>query len=116
MLFTSSGQFWNIPIDVTAYDGEVPPQYEAIRDDLYILTVFPPNSEPRSFPAQSFIRTWSNKRYRCFYAGSSQGGSWGLLEDPDDSVIQGSYSNSRVDGIFDTEFEYLEFESDRCSS
>ena len=80
------------------------------------MTVSPPGSDPRSFPAEFFVRTWATSRYRCYYAGNAQGGEWGLLPGTDDSVIEGSYSDYRVDSIFAVDFDYNRFDSERCTS
>ena len=45
------------------------------------------------------------------YPANSQGGPRGLLDDPDDSVIEGPYS---VSSLFAHDFEYNEFEMDQC--
>lgn len=76
-------------------------------------------SRTRRFLAELFSRTWDNSRNRCFYAGNGQAGpSFGGSDEafPDDSVIEGTYADYRVDGIFEDEFDFSQFDNDRCGS
>lgn len=111
-----TGQFWNIPITFTPYEGEINSEYESMRNTIHIVTVDPPEGDSRRFPADLDNQVWDLRRFPCLYCGNSQGGPWGLLEDPDDSVIQGSYSDYRVGGLFEPEFKYTKFEEERCST
>ena len=45
--------------------------------------------------------------------GNSQGGPE-RSRNPMNSVIEGSYSQYIVDGLFDTEFEYERFDENAC--
>ena len=51
----------------------------------------------------------------CFYVGNRQGGTIREVEDPNDSVIEGSYADYMTAGDFSTEFTFSHFDEDRCS-
>ena len=104
-----AGQFWNIPITYTVYNGTLSDDYAAA--DIRLVTVRPPNSEVRMFLADRFARTWTNSPGPCFYAGNGQGGPYGG-DGPDSPVIQGRYSDYQVDGLFEEDFVYAEFDDD----
>ena len=83
-------------------------------NDVRIVTVSPVDSSPpRQFLAERQAQTWAKSPNTCFYAGDGQGGPSGAGQ-PDDSVIQGDYSNYRVGGLFQHEFRYAKFANDRC--
>ena len=114
MLFT--GQFWSIDLDYTPYTGALPPDLEPWRPYYRVVTVTPGDGSPqRTFLAERFGRRWDNSRVTCFYAGDSQGGRSGEAADPDDSVIEGTYRDYRVAGLFEYEFTYSQFENNRCN-
>ena len=110
-MYVYAGQFWNIPVSYTTFNGTLSDDYASA--DIRLVTVRPPNSPVRNFLAERFGRTWTNDPGPCFYAGNGQGGPYGGVG-PDDSVIQGRYTDYQVDGLFATEFIYQEFEDDRC--
>lgn len=71
------------------------------------MTVFPQsNSSSRSFSALRYGLTWDNTEEYCSYAGNSQGGASNQFIDPDDSVIEGPYTDYAMRDIFDTNFKY----------
>ena len=109
-----TGQFWNIPIDVEAYDGPVPSYL--LEEELYTITVnpavFPPR--PRSFVAELNQQTWDTTADPCFFAGNYQGGAIYEITDPGGTVIEGSFRDYRVDSLFSTDFVYSQFGSNQC--
>ena len=51
----------------------------------------------------------------CYYVGSAQGGR--TSERPENEpVIEGRYTDYRVEQLFDYEFKYSQFEESRCNS
>jgi len=89
----------------------------SVSDRARIVTVTPADGDSRSFIAERFPRTWDNRRTQCLYAGSAQGGRFSEYSDPSlpsDSVIEGTFRSYQVDSLFDSEFIYREFESNRC--
>ena len=84
-------------------------------DNLWVISIDPPNGEPRSFIAEKFIRSWDNSKEICLYAGNSQGGpavEYG--RDYRDSVIEGRYNYYQTDQRFSTQFAYSQFDEDGC--
>ncbi|KAL5468739.1 hypothetical protein EMCRGX_G029850 [Ephydatia muelleri] len=106
------GQFWNIPISMVHYSGTLPQGYDSI-DPLYIITINPPHSPSRSFLGEQYGRTWDNTKKTCYYSGGAQGGRTGVAS-PDDSVIEGAYTDYITSDIFSTLFRYNQFQG--CSS
>lgn len=92
------GQFWNIPITVTDVAGT---PYIELYDEGH--------DRHRIFPAFFYDLVWDHSYDGCYYAGNSQGGPE-RSRDPINSVIEGTYSNYIMDGLFDTEFEYDRFD------
>lgn len=61
---TITGQFWNIPVTATLYDGSLKEDYAADfdRKNLYLITVFPETGgQPRSFLGQWFDIAWDRR-------------------------------------------------------
>ncbi|CAI8024285.1 hypothetical protein GBAR_LOCUS14114 [Geodia barretti] len=98
------GQFWNIPISVGDLDSDSSPDIELYQ---------PGHPSYRHFPALFYHLVWDLSDDGCYYVGNSQGGPEGS-RDPINSVIEGSYSQYIVDGLFDTEFEYERFDENAC--
>ena len=114
MLFT--GQFWSIDLDYTIYTGPLPPELEPWRSYFRVVSVTPGDGSPqRSFIAEQYNQKWDRSEVTCFYAGNSQGGSLGEALDPNDPVIEGTYRDYRVAGLFEYEFTYSQFENNRCN-
>ena len=108
------GQFWNIPINIERYTG--PLQDGVFTNDNYIVSINYPEQEPRRFLAMLDTPLWdkSRKGY-CLYAGNSQGGKLVELESPNDSVIEGEYTDYMVSDSFAYEFSYSHFDDSECS-
>ena len=98
------GQFWNIPISVGDVDSDGSPDIELYQ---------PGHSSYRNFPALFYHLVWDLSEDGCYYVGNSQGGPE-RSRDPINSVIEGSYPQYIVDGLFDTEFAYERFEESAC--
>ena len=73
----------------------------------------PGHENYRHFPGLFYDLVWDRSDRGCYYVGNSQGGPE-LSRDPINSVIEGSYSQYIVDGLFDTEFVYEEFDESVC--
>lgn len=84
----------------------------------YIVTLSPPSSQPRRFIARRHSSTWDNRQLPCYYAGSSQGGPLGEIESPHlrDSVIEGSYRDYILSGLFETQFQFTRFDTSECTN
>lgn len=114
------GQFWNIPISVTryTYTGSEIIDYLDL-DHLYAITVSSPSgveTEARTFVAELYTYTWETRNELCFYAGNTQGGSLREITEEgfNDPVVEGSYKDYIVDGLFEHNFAYSRFSADMC--
>lgn len=84
------------------------------RSDLYNITIKYPGSEPRSFVGLLQSKTWELEKRPCLYVGDSQAGPIDEVESPNDSVIEGDYTEYKVESIFATDFIYSHFDKSRC--
>ena len=100
------GQFWNVPVAVSSHNGEFGGEQ---RTDDYVITVDHPDSPPRSFVGLRYSLTWGHEGRVCYYVGNPQGGPLREVSDPNDSVIEGVYSDYKVDSLFATDFIYSYF-------
>ena len=80
------------------------------------MTVMPESSSPRSFLGEFYHLKWDTSREPCLYAGNAQGGPGYEVEDPNDSIIEGDYSDYIIPSgdLFETEFKYVQFDEERC--
>ena len=69
------------------------------------MNVKHPQAPLRSFLADYYNFVWDNSYRPCLYAGSSQGGAIENVE-PNDSVIEGKYTDYEVGSLFDFHFKY----------
>ena len=73
----------------------------------------PTHPSYRHFPAFFYQLVWDLSEDGCYYVGNGQGGPE-KTHDPINSVIEGSYSQYIVDGLFDTQFVYEQFDESVC--
>jgi len=106
-----TGQFWNIPIDVVRYNQSID---GAMRSDAYTITVNYPDQR-RQFVGFLYPLTWEYIERQCLYVGNGQGGPTEEVDNPNDPVLQGEYTDFIVNDIFGMEFKYTHFDSSRCS-
>lgn len=86
-------------------------------ESLYAVTVSPPvGLEARTFIAELYTFTWEPRNEICFYAGNIQGGRLAEITDENfnDPVIEGSYEEYIVGGLFEHNFAYSQFSADMC--
>ena len=106
----STGQFWNIPINVAKYNG--PTRGDVSNANLYTVTVKHPRSQnARTFVGRLHDLTWEFTPTSCLYVGNRQAGTIGEVVSPNDPVIEGSYTSYRVDNAFDNTYEFAVFNS-----
>ena len=75
----------------------------------YTVTITHPESNTtRSFVAHRGPRLWDYRRKPCLYAGNIHGGPAGEVE-KDGSVIEGKYTDYRVDDLFSIYLENPDF-------
>ena len=83
---------------------------------LYSVTVAPPNADSRTFVAEYGDQTWDTSRKDCIYAGNVQGGKLREILDDNfnDPVIEGTYLDYRVGGLYEHSFQYSQFNATMC--
>ena len=106
-----TGQFWNVPVDVTEnigfFNGE-------LRDGDYIITVNYPGSPSKHFVGLRYSVTWELERRPCLYVGNSQAGPREETVDPNESVIDGTFRDYEVDSLFSPDFVFSHFDETNC--
>lgn len=87
-------------------------------DSLYAVTVSPPltGTHNRTFVAELYTFTWEPRNEVCFYAGNIQGGELAEITDRsvNDPVIEGSYREYIVSGLFEHDYAYSQFSNSVC--
>lgn len=101
-----------MPVTVVPFEGNISGKN---RTNDYVITVKHPDSEPRSFVGLRHEITWESEMRVCYYVGDRQAGKLGGVSEPNDSVIEGSYRDYRVDSLFATNFTYTHFNNERCA-
>ena len=104
------GQFWNIPVEAERYNVTAEDRVSPAPGH-YVVTVNAPGGTRRFF-AWKHNRTWDKKSMTCLYSGDAQGGSVYEVPSLSGTVIEGSYGEYRVSGLFATEYKYDMFDSD----
>ena len=110
MDFFCTGQFWNIPINVVRYNEQIRGD---VYTDAYTITVNYPGQR-RQFVGFLYSLNWELKEEWCLYVGNRQGGPIYEVNNPNDPVLHGKYSDYKVDNIFGTEYAFDHFEPARC--
>ena len=107
------GQFWNTPAVVQSHRVELSADLMELfnQSNLFLVSL-----SQRQFVAELFHRSWDLSAQRCLYAGSSQGGALSDIPGPQDSVIEGRYTEYRVTRILDTDYTYTRFDRSLCST
>lgn len=99
-------------MDIAQYTGLLWDGSPAL--DQYVVSFTRPiSNQDVSFAGWLFPLTWELKRGPCLLVGSYQAGPTYRVENTNDSVIEGVYTEYEVDGLYETDFRYSEF-GDRC--
>jgi hypothetical protein len=107
-----SGQFWNIPVEVTPFNGELRNGRQA--EDRFILNMSS-LAVPRAYTGSLEALTWELKEGPCLYVGNRQSGPIYEVTNPNDGVIENIYRDYRVDSAFSEEnYIFGLFNEDRC--
>ena len=109
--FLVPGQFWNVPVTVSSYDGLFGGQ---TRSDDYVIMVDHPQAPPRSFVGLKYDITWEFERRVCYYVGNRQAGKLAEVDTPNDPVIEGEYTDYKVPTLFSTDFKFTHFNASMC--
>ena len=90
------------------------------RPDDYVITVRYPGAPLRSFVGIKSDVTWELERRPCYFVGNGQGGKLSKEEiaspDPNDSVIEGYYTDYIVESTFATDYKYSHFDERKCET
>lgn len=82
-------------------------------DKFYVITFTQSDGNVRKVPAKLHSRTWSSSQVSpCLYAGDSEGGYLFEVEEPNDSLLEGSYQDYVMATMFSTNYKYSKFISD----
>ena len=76
--------------------------------DHYAVTVNAPGNTRRFF-AWKYPLTWDRDNINCLYSGNAQGGMLYEVSSLSDPVIQGTYKEYIVSGLFSSEYKYEMF-------
>ena len=99
---------------VSEFNGVLKEGSEYERSSRFTITVDHPDAPSRVFSGLLQDINWEFQEGPCFYVGNQQGGTIYEVEEPNDSVIEGSYEDYRVGSPFETAFTFNRFEESRC--
>ena len=99
-------------MNVTEFDGNF--DGEKRTDDYLIKVSHPTLLNERSFVGIKGGMTWEFENRPCLYVGNSQGGPIDEVVGPNDSVIDGEYTDYEVNDMFATTYQYTKFEEGKC--
>lgn len=111
--FLCTGQFWNVPVTITPFTGEN--VFGQTADDTYVLNITT-ISQQRLYVGVLGRLTWEVEEGPCLYVGDSQSDSTYEFEDPNDSVIEGLYTDYIVSEGFGDDFKFGLFDVDKCET
>ena len=77
----------------------------------YAVNVTAPDGSMRRFFGWKIPRTWDKESRNCLYSGDAQGGMLYEVTSLSDPVIQGTYDEYVVSGLFDPDYKYEMFDS-----
>ena len=113
MILHLLGQFWNIPVEVTPFEGQLRGGGQA--ENRFIVNMSS-LAVPRIYTGWLDDRTWeSEDGVPCLYVGNIQGGPIYEVTNPNDGVIENRYSDYKVESAFSEEnYAFGLFSEDRC--
>ena len=101
----TAGQMFNVRFDVRNYTGELG-FLDPSERHFYVTLANTGTETTRTFVASLQPRVWDRTAGYCLYAGNRQSGPTGDIpenESPNDSVIEGEYSDYIVSADFATD-------------
>jgi hypothetical protein len=107
------GQFWNVPVSIAPFVGK-----DVFGNTLmnhYMLNITT-SDDRRSYVGMLAKYTWEIEEGPCLYVGDSQSFSIFEVEEPNDGVIQGIYTDYVVSDGFEDNFKFNVFEEGRCNN
>ena len=112
----SAGQFWNVPVRVSPYTGEI--EGWNTSEVYYVVNVTRPGTNKvGSFTGFIFDYTWESEEGPCLYVGDRQGGADREIQDPNDRVLDGSsYKDYIVPELFsESGYKFSRFDDSQCN-
>lgn len=111
----SAGQFWNVPVRVSPYTGEIGWNTSEV---YYVVNATRPGTNKvASFTGFIFDYTWESEEGPCLYVGDRQGGADREIQDPNDRVLDGSsYKDYIVPELFsESGYKFSRFDDSQCN-
>ncbi len=107
------GQFWNVPVSISPYRGVL--SNGQLQTGWYIVSVTT-GATTRSYAGRLHRITWDKSREPCLYVGNIQSGPIAEVLDPNDPVIEGSFTEYVVKNPFyeDENYTYGKFNESKC--
>jgi hypothetical protein len=102
-----------VPVSITPFTGRN--RYGNVLRNYYVVNVTT-NGDQRRYVGLLARVTWELEEGPCLYVGSGQASSIHEVEDPNDGVIQGVYTDYIVSDGFEDNFKFSVFENDRCGN
>ncbi len=109
-----TGQFWNVPVSITPYNGLLYGETPAV--SWYIVNITT-NGVNRAYGGNLHTTTWDNTEEPCLYVGNRQSGATAEIRDPNDPVIQEIYTSYEVKEPFveDDDYKFGMFDETKCN-
>ena len=113
ILLFAVGQFWNVPIDLSPFNGTVRPGSSG--ENRYEIYFERDGSPRRVFTGYFYPLTWEQKEGPCLYAGNPQSGPIFEILSPNDPVIEGTSADYQVPSAFnETGYIFSRFDAGQC--
>jgi hypothetical protein len=100
------GQFWHLRFHQEAFAGKF--NSGGTQEGAFQITT-PIELGSRSFICLQHLLTWDGREDTCYYAGSKQAGAMNYIPAPEDTIIEGDYTDYMVDHDFDADFTFSVF-------
>ena len=112
----SAGQFWNVPVRVSPYTGEIEP-WNSTEVHYVVNVTRPGTNNMASFTGLLFDYTWESEKGPCLYVGDRQGGPDREIQNPNDRVLDGSsYEDYKVPNLFsESGYRFSRFDASQCN-
>ena len=106
------GQFWNVPVSIGRFVADNSTGYDSA-ENLFVVNI---TSGSRSYVGVLGQLTWELEEGPCLYVGDSQSDSIAEIKRPNDSVIEGVYSDYIVSEAFSGDFDFGKFDDAKCET
>lgn len=108
----STGQFWNVPADITPYEGQLLGGKPA--SSWYTVSITTAGHS-RKYSGYIYSLDWEGDSVPCLYVGNNEGGPVSEAAGEESGVIDGSYRDYVVGGPFSEEnYVFGIFKEEKC--